>query len=222
MSVGPILPQDVVFSDLWNWIWSSRFESRASEIRKGATFTGDPVVDRGLILDGANDYVKYPFVNKFDDASLWSCDIIFRPDFAYDEDATRKFFEVYNGSTEHYGLVKKNNASNNVLTLILGGTTIADIASATYSSVWDVGHRNVLTIAGTTGDTDAWLNGTQILTADSTSWSPVNGDLHDLWVGADSSGTSKFDGKFDMVAFYDSLLTVDDHNALYAAVELFP
>jgi len=132
----------------------------------------------------------------FDTNNELNIEIEFTPDFAFDENSTRYLFSA---GTDYY-LVKLNNAGSNVLRLYLGGTAIVDVASATYSSYWNVGAKNNITIAsrGTaTAATDIYLNGTLIVNADNSAWARTTQTT--LNIGADSSGNNVFDGNIHSI-----------------------
>lgn len=179
---------------------------------QGGTITGSPTFSRaGIDLDGSADYVTYNIANTLFSGNKISIVVEFTPDFAYDENATRYLCD--SSASNRYYIIKKNNAASNVLGIFLGNTSIATIASATYSAYWKQNERNVIVISGTTGATDCWLNGTQILTADVTAWSvaiPTN-----FYVGASNAGATPFDGEIHSISIYNDLLTGDEAQALY-------
>lgn len=158
----------------------------------------------GCTFDGSADYMTATGTGVYNTANV-SIAVKFTPDFDTSEDAVRN---IYSDSLSDYVLQVRENANNNVLNILLGGTQIATIAEATYSPYWNVGQENVLIISGTTGDTDAWLNGNQILTADNTAWSPTNPAT--IYIGSSSSGTVTFDGTIHTFKVWNRLLSTEE------------
>ena len=73
--------------------WSSDLLSASAIVKDGGAITGTPTFDRGVVLDGTNDYVTYNnVVGQFNSASV-SILIRFTPDFAYDEDVVRYIYD---------------------------------------------------------------------------------------------------------------------------------
>jgi len=188
--------------------WVDEFESNETVLRNGGTITGAPVVNNGATFDGANDYITYAVSgDTFEDSDTISFVIEFTPDFPTDEDANRTLVEAPIGN---YLIAKLNNASLNVLSIVLGGTNISDIPEATYSPAWVQNGRNVLVVSGTTGNTSAWLNGTLILDADATAWAATS--QASFTVGATLVGADPFYGTITSVKVFNAQLT--DQEAL--------
>jgi len=170
----------------------------------------------GAEFDGTNDYVTYTVpTTLFSTNPSISIVMEFTPDFDYDAD--NLYFLCSSTANHEYDLYKWNNAGNNTLSVTLGDTAIADIPSATYSAYWKVNERNVLVVSGNGTLTNAWLNGTQILTNDNTAWvakSPTG-----FYVGAYNDGTFKFDGEIHAVSIYSGLLDGTDATNLYNSVD---
>lgn len=184
--------------------WRETFDRAADVAAHGGTITGAPTIRRGATLDGTNDYISYAVTDDILPGDIISIVVEFRPDFDYDEDAVRYLFDTTAGS--RYCVFKDNNAASNVLSIYIGNTSIVDIASATYRDYWSVGKRNVLVVTGLTGNTSAWLNGTEILTSDPTGWASANPAT--LYVGADNAGANKFDGTIESVAIHHKDLMI--------------
>ncbi len=179
---------------------------------QNGTITGNPTFSRaGINLDGTSDYVTYNIQNTLFAHAKISIVIEFTPDFAFNEDAFRYLIDSTDGN--RYSFFKNNNAGSNTLQLNLNDTTIATIASGTYSSFWKQNQRNVIVISGTTGATNVWLNGNQILTADATVWN--SGTPTEFYVGSRFSASSLFDGEIHSISIYNDLLTGDEAQALY-------
>jgi len=207
MPKGPFQPCDSLPSErARGLVWASVFRSAADEVAKGGVITGTPTINHGATLNGTTDYITYALNGQLNLGTIGiHCE--FWPDFDYDEDASRYLFNTTN--LKKYYLLKDDNAASNVLTISLGNTTITNIAAATYSALWNQSGRNLITISGTTGATDAWLNGTQILTAGATAWTAAAPTT--LYVGSKHDTTEKFDGKITRLQFYNTLLTSGEH-----------
>jgi hypothetical protein len=192
--------------------FSENFWSVGHVVRNGGSIVGTPVIDKGVILNGSTDSVVYRLQgHEFYSANI-SIVIEFWPDFDYDSDSQHYLFDT--SSPYRYLVYKREDAGSNILGILLGNTTIASIASATYGPYWKVGERNVLVVSGTSGSTDAWLNAEQILTNNTTAWTPDAPTQ--LMVGArySDSGTL-FDGKITKVSVFNFLLTEHDAIRLY-------
>jgi len=176
------------------------------------TFNGSPVFQRdGLKLDGANDYISGTGTGIYNNANVTIC-IQFTPDFDTDKNTYLTFIDSTSGS--RYAINKQNNANGNTLRIFLGNTQIAAIAEATYSPYWNVGEKNTLIASGTTGNTDAWLNGNQILTNDNTAWSAAN--PANIYIGARYDGALNFDGTIHNVLCFTEILTTTENQQLTA------
>lgn len=186
------------------------FHDADTMARKRWTLVGAPTVNDGITLNGTTQYATKVLEDQFysDEISI-VCE--FWPDFEYDENVRRYLFDTTAGAL--YSVVKDNNAGGNVLIVTLGNTAIASIPSATYSGAWIVGGRNVLVVSGTTGDTSAWLNGVEILTADGEVWTPD--DPATLFVGATNAGANFFDGIIKRLEVYKTLLTAQEASDIY-------
>jgi len=86
------------------------------------------------------------------------------------------------------------------LLLYMGNTQIAIIAQATYEPHWRTDGRNVLVISSESGDTDVWLNGHQILTANATVWAKQ--DPAAIYIGSRFSVANYFDGEIHHFSAY--------------------
>ncbi len=170
----------------------------------------------GADFDGTNDYVTYTIPSTlFSTSPEISIVMEFTPDFAYDDNAVTT---LYSSTSNDYRVYKNNNAGNNVLGIVLKNTLVEEIASATYSAYWNQNARNVLVVSGTTGDTDVWLNGTQILTNDAAPWVPAGANVS-LFVGSAEGGTQRFDGEIHAISIYSGLLDGTDATNLYNSVD---
>lgn len=221
MPIGPIQPHDATPEDLaLGYLFGSTFRSAHDEVAKGGTIYGTPTINHGLILSGTTDHILYDLNGQFSTADPISCDGIFYPNFATDADARYRIFSSTGGN---YSIFKQNNASANVLRIVLGGTTVASIPEATYGPLWLVGERNLITVAGSSpggvGNTNVYFNGTQVVTADNTPWTPT--DDAQLAVGATVAGADEFDGRINIVKLYNTFHTSQHHTELWRSRGMF-
>jgi len=206
-----LLPHDCSAADrARGCVWASTFRSRPDEVDKLGVFSGTPAVNRGVTLNGTGDYLRYSMWGQFAAATNWSASMEMWPSFAADDGLNHYFFST---SGEDYTLFKR---STNGLLINIGNAAITTIALASYGPYWVTNGRNILTINSTSGSTNAWLNGAQILTAAAAAWAPVN--VTDLYVGIDAALTAGryFAGTIKHLRFYNTLLTAGDHAAIWA------
>ncbi len=202
---------DIFFSNKFDLTQAVNIAADSGSITGALTYACE-----GAEFDGTNDYVTYTVPSTlFSEKSSVSIVAEFTPDFAYDEDT---FLTILDSTlSNRYLIYKGDNAGGNTLVVYLGDTTIALIPSATYSAYWKQNERNVLVISGTTGATNAWLNGTQILTNATNPWSPAAPT--ELHVGSNRLGTALFDGEIHAVSIYDGLLDGTDAQNIYDSVD---
>lgn len=208
---GPILPWDTAGFDLKDLLWVSRFRDRESEIRKGATFNGDAIADRGLELDGTGDYLEYVLNGQLDyGLDPVGIHVACVPHFDWDESGVERSFFDCEPSIEF----RFAKSAGDLLLFNVGGTNIFTTASATIAPLWKKNDYNALTVSATNGDTNAWVNGTQVETNDATAYGTIPA-LTELTVGARGAATGPFDGRILLLAFFNRAMTSEDHEALY-------
>lgn len=188
------------------------FDLRTPEAiaKDNGVVAGSPTFDRdGCNMNGSTDYAAYTIPTSLFASRLISVVVEFTPDFEAD-DGNFHYICSANGINDR--IVKENG---NKLTINRGGTTIQSINLAVYQPYWRVGKKNVLVITSSavTNRTNAWLNGNQILTNDSTNWEPADNTTFNI--GSNSAGTSPFDGKIQSFLIYNLLLTEDEVQDLY-------
>ena len=191
-------------------VFSELFRDGESIARNGGTVTGTPAIDKGITLNGTTDYVTYDAVGSFFASSSISIVVEFWPDFAANANG---LYYLFDSEGAGYYVQKRDNASNNVMRIILGMTFIDDIPYATYSSYWLTGQRNVLVVSSVSGATNAWLNGNQILVNDVTVWTPKLSSF--LRIGARYDALVFFDGRITKFQIYDRLLTAGEAADFY-------
>lgn len=190
--------------------FAERFESAQHVRENGGTIMGTPPINFGVTLNGTTDYITYRRVDSLFDTSIISFVLEFYPATAANEDADR---HIISSTGDDYRVKHLNAASSYALQITLGNIDISSIPYATYSPYWYTGSRNVLVISSTSGNTNVWMNGVQILTADATAWTPLPPAV--LYVGSGSAGTELFSGKISTVKVFHSLLDADDATAYY-------
>lgn len=153
-------------------------------------------------FDGTGDYMSGTGTGVFNGTNIGMV-FKFRPDSAADDDT----YEVLMDGTaaSRYGIHKGADSNNNTLFIILGGTTVETIALTTYQQYWKKSQDNILVLSATSGDTNVWLNGVKILSADATTWTA--GDPATYYIGASYLGTSLFDGNIYYLKVWNRLLT---------------
>ena len=192
-------------------VFAENFESNWHVQENGGAISGSPVINHGATFDGAADYITYRLQGHEFNAANISIVIEFYPDFNYSDNVECYFID----STDPYRYIiyKKPIGGGYQLDIYLGNTQIASILPATYGGSWLQSERNVLVVSGTSGATNAWLNGTQILTSDASAWTPDAPT--ELYVGSRFNATGLFDGVISSVKVFQSLLTGEDAENYY-------
>ncbi len=142
----------------------------------------------GFDFDGSSDYMNTVGTGIYNN-TFQTITMCFKPDFEAGDGSNHYLCDSSTGSRY---LIFKN--SSNVLQIFLGNGDIAGVALATYEPYWNTHGTNVIVVSGTTGNTDAWLNGFKILDADNTAWTPADPAV--IYLGANFSVASFFDGEF--------------------------
>lgn len=175
-----------------------------------------PTIDNGITLNGTTQYAEVPGIALRNEEEV-TVIVEFTPDFDYDEDVRRAFYCTDDAGLAFYSY-KNDNAGSNALVARFGETSAINIAGSVYGAFWNVGEKNVLvfTSDGTTNGSDAWLNGTQILTAGGSSWSS-SGDVGNLEVGRVPTTGWYFDGTINSVEFRKGTITDGGATDIYEA-----
>lgn len=163
----------------------------------------------GVEFGGSADYIRFPAAGIFGGVNTTVL-MRFTPDFDTNDNTQRNFFDTEAGASRYF-VTKAANAFNNILRIQFGNTIIQDIAEATYSPFWFINQENTLIITATSGDTNAWLNGNQILTNDTTAWSPSVNSI--LLLGTNQTPTPTFDGHIKDFMVFDRILNEEERNA---------
>ena len=193
-----------------NTVFHQDFYGPVSVAKAGGTLVGSPTfVGGGVSFDGSSDYIQYSVPSTLLAHKKISFVVEFIPEFDWDINAHSY---LYTTETPSSRILKGNNASNNILVVDMAGSAIASISSATYSPYWLVNKRNVLVISSESGSTNAWLNGSQILTNDSSTWTPVYNSS--LYIGASKDSDSFFDGTIKSFSIHNRNFTQEDVSAL--------
>jgi hypothetical protein len=98
------------------------------------------------------------------------------------------------------------------LTFVAGGTTVVAVAYATWDALWNVGSKNTIISSMKSGDSNVWLNGTQIVTSDATAWD--SGQISQLTIGARYDHTLFADGTYHRAEIYDHGCIAEDELVL--------
>ncbi|MCK5019281.1 MAG: hypothetical protein KAS32_19635 [Candidatus Peribacteraceae bacterium] len=199
-----------MYSGPYSWrvaeqlLWRERFESPGKVAANGVTLVGAPVPSQGLPLNGTSQYGTKAFPLGL---RTEFCGILeFLPNFAHD-DGVLTYLQSSTGDT--YAVYK--DAGDN-LVIELGGTVIESIAAGVYGVYWLTGERNRLALSTTGTLTNAWLNGTQILTNDATGWTAS--PPADLVIGSSAGGGDYFDGTIYGLDYRAGLFVQADIDAL--------
>ena len=190
-------------------LWREEFGSTPLVYDHGGVPIGVPVIDRGVVLNGTTQRISYGkrggVAAAFQRAQqFWIVD--FAPDFASDDGVAHHIFDASGLATvSNYTGLRKDAAD--ALIIRFANTDIS-IAHGVYGGSWNVGERNrlIVSLDLDTPSHDAWLNGTQILTADGTALT-LNSIINFV-IGADVSSTSWFDGALYRVMFGNGTVTL--------------
>jgi len=167
---------------IWMDMKSVDVNSEGLNITKGANARGDEL----LILEGAAainapryhcpgyycDTAKgVGYLQHVEDIPLpthgeFTFTMACQGDFFADENDVRTFFDTDDGSV----LISLDSGDSNALRLYLGGTAISITTLANFKAAWNAFGLNVFTVAGKSGDTCLWLNGTHLIQHDSTAF----------------------------------------------------
>jgi hypothetical protein len=186
-------------------VWSEMFRNVDEVGRNSGSVIGGAPVDDGVTLDGSTQRVDYVENGELEKTKQ-SVAIEFYPDFAADDSAFHYWMDTDTNSVSMY------HRNDNSLRLNLGGTLVLNIALGSYSAHWVTGGRNVIVLAGTTGNNAAYLNGNSIGTS-GTAWTAAASAA--IKLGSSSSNTGLFDGRITKVQIYDTLITAAGAAAMY-------
>lgn len=202
------------------WLQSTTLPSDRINDNHASVANGTPTYSsNGVELNGTTDNLKFPATGIFN-SDLITIAVRFTPDFATDVNLNNYLYDATAG--KRYMTIKYSGGLSNALGIKLGDTTIEDIPEATYSPFWNVNEENILIITGddTNNLTNAWLNGNQILTNDTTAWTLANPE--NFWVGSALNDTGFFDGEIKNLRVYNRLLTAGERAQLENMVDTNP
>ena len=204
-----IKAENILFRE--NFINSTYVTDNQGTLVAGAT------ASNGLSLNGTSQYASFN-TTDLNNGSDVTMVIRFTPDFNYDEDERRSFFGATDASLSYYAY-KNNNAGSNALVCRYGGTTVASIIDSVYGAYWLTGEENVLIFAsdGNLNGTNAWLNGTQILTNGGAAWTPPT-DVESIHIGNIPTTAWYFDGVINGVDLLNINTTSQEASDIYNAV----
>lgn len=157
-----------------NLIFRENFTNANKAIENGWVFYGNPIVNKGITFDGISQYATIDgnLVNIFaSKTNEFTMEIEFTPPWDYDDDEENY---IIDSSTNRYFILKRNNANGNAILIRLNDSTVASIASDSYSDYWLPNQKNVIVVAAKSGNTDVYLNNHLISEANATAW------VHDI------------------------------------------
>lgn len=163
--------------------------------------TGAPdFVDPGFEFNGIDEYLIIPDATGIYNNAEQTIVIVFRPNFAADDDVSIVLLDSSNSS--RYSIWKAPLATfNNALEFSLGQDSRIIIPIATYLPHWRAGAKNVLVITGVSGNNDAWLNGRKVLEGDTEIWTAK--DPAELFLGTwYDANNFFFDGRLFHLSAY--------------------
>jgi hypothetical protein len=198
-----LVPNTLPAERFFGCSFSEKFRDATAVGRNLGTLFGSPTVNNGVTLNGTSQYVKHWILHELRNGSL-SFVLEFIPDFEHDDGINHY---LYSSTNDDYLVLKR---SNNGLLIKFGGIGITTISSGGYGPEWIKDGRNVLVICSQSGSTNAWLNGTQVLTGAATAWTPT--DVDSLYIGTDSVQTAGryFGGVFKSFKIFNTILSADD------------
>lgn len=176
----------------------------ASVVANAGVISGAPTFDNGIVLDGTGDYVTYQLSDPLITEAVVTFCVEFTPQFAAADNVLKRIFH----STSGFTVTKLQDALNNALRIVMDGVIVADISLATYEPYWNVGERSFLCVTSISGKTNAWMNGTHILSNDVSAWAFSN--LNDLVVGANVGGGSAFEGTIHSMKVFNREFSVKE------------
>ncbi len=156
---------------------------------KGNSFTnvGGSFSAPGIDLDGSNDYLLCDSATGIYGNAEQSIVICFSPDFDMGVASNRYLFD--SSSSGRYMVYKDSGTSE--LSIILGSTFIGSTTGA--GDYWKIDGVNVFVLVSESGNTNAWLNNTQVSISDNTAWSA--GNPTEIYLGASYAPGGFFDGE---------------------------
>lgn len=171
------------------------------------TLVGSPTIKNGIKLNGTTQYITYPISDDTLARDPITFVIEFIPDFDYDDSLNHYLVDSTNGA--RYFIYK--NSGNN-LSVRAGNVTVANIIPATYLPHWRDREFNRIVVSFTSGASNAWLNGAQILTNDTTVFELAYPTT--LNIGSDFNTTGKFVGEIRSVSIHDCEFDQNDVSAI--------
>jgi hypothetical protein len=172
-------------------LWHDEYVSGYLSSIIGAAFTGGPVVDRGLVLDGISQFAKYvspaPQQSFASDVQYWQ--IVFTPTFEADDGLEHVIFDCEDVDEDGLTIYGVRKLTTDELRITVVDADI-DIALVAYQADWIVGQKNELIVdVDAAGNTVTILNGTQI---DSTATAEDVQGVANVYVGVDNDEASGF------------------------------
>lgn len=192
-------------------VFAQKFESAGKMVRDGFTIAGTPEwrgPRHGVSLDGATDYFTRDLTMRelYVDVDAVTLRVEFSPDFADDDGAAHVFLAAdAAGGAAEYSITKD---ASDQLVGVLGNTTVVTVANGDFTAYWRTGERNLVELAGTSGDSSLRLNGEEVGTS-ATAWSAALPDT--LAFGSTIAGGSLFDGALTEAMMFHVALGLAEH-----------
>lgn len=186
--------------------FAESFINQEAITKNGGTLNGAPEIKNGLVLNGTTQNAVFNLAGSEFDSSNISIVIKFIPNFLPSVNSSK--YLIDNTSGNRFLIYKRDNANNNVLTIYMGNAVVGNVALATYEPYWNVNRVNTLVVSGTSGNTNAWLNGALILNGSSAVWTkktPTELYIGSSYVGI--GGGALFNGNVLEVKVFKKILT---------------
>lgn len=182
-------------------IFRKQFISPKYVADNGGVVTGAPVINNGVSLDGANDYISYKS-NALHGKQSLTMEIFFTPNVEYNEGDFQYLFDTTNG--DRYYVVRRTVGQSFDMRVVLGNTIVETISAANYSAYWrkDVENHLVVTSDGT--DTAVYLNNNSLPISSPAAWTPTTPT--DIYAGT-FLGSAAINGTVSELSIYDRMYT---------------
>jgi len=155
----------------------------------------------GYSLDGTTDYFSCVNATGIYGNAEQSIVLGFVPGFDVEDGAQSYLLDSTVG--KRVAILK---AATNSLVFHINNVTIDDIALAVWVDYWRDHGRNVLVFSGTSGNSNAWLNGYQIMSSDTTAWG-ASIDPTEIYLGCFSAISFKYKGDIFHFSAYPFMLS---------------
>lgn len=197
---GALHAQGIHFRD--DFISASLSAENDVELKAGATIGAN-----GLTLTGT----EYAYVRNrrlFTAPAGFTVYIRCIPTFELNDGDNKFFYDTPGDGRCWFYISGTGNIS-----IRCGDVFVASVLKANYEAYYTKDAVNEWILTSISGDTNLWLNGTQILTSDSTTYT-WNDDARDTYLGIQSSLAGGFKGTIDRFYVWDRPITSADVDAI--------